>query len=154
MYKYLLELIKRRSKVQEKKNMSFERALDFDEWITFSENYKPMRVSLWLFYKSTENNCCLQLFSEFIQTQKRYPTSLDKICILTWKLIVISSQTFPCELNSQWTYFLQNISYPSLPLWDLSVEDYGHHYFVPTHHNLILQEGLLCKMCPKSSVMI
>ena len=103
-------------KSSRKKNMSFERALDFDQWITFSENYKPMRVSLWLFYKSTENNCCLQLFSEFIQTQKRYPTPLDKICILTWKLIVISSQTFPCELNSQRTYFLQNISYPSLSL--------------------------------------
>ena len=46
--KYLLELIKRRSKVQEK-NMSCERALNFDQWKTFSENYKPMRIWLWLF---------------------------------------------------------------------------------------------------------
>ena len=38
-----LELIKRRSKVHEK-NMSFERALNFDQWKTFSENYKSMRV--------------------------------------------------------------------------------------------------------------
>ena len=38
-----LELIKRRSKVQEK-NMSCERALNFDQRKTFSENYKPMRV--------------------------------------------------------------------------------------------------------------
>ena len=43
--KYLPELIKRRSKVQEK-NMSCERGLNFDQWKTFSENYKPMRV--WL----------------------------------------------------------------------------------------------------------
>ena len=42
--KCLLEL-KRRSKVQEK-NMSCERGLNFDQWKTFSENYKPMRV--WL----------------------------------------------------------------------------------------------------------
>ena len=81
--------IKRRSKVQEK-NMSCEQALDFDQWKTFSENNKPIRVM-----------ACLQIyqellslatfFSEFIQTQKRYPTSLDKMLILTWKLLVISS---------------------------------------------------------------
>ena len=97
--KYILELAKRRSKVQEK-NMSCERALNFDQWKTFSENYKPMRVWLWLVYKFTENYYPSRLFSEFIQTQKRYPTSLDKICILTWKLLVISSWNFPGELNS------------------------------------------------------
>ena len=73
--KYLFELIKRRSKIQEN-NMS-------------CENYKPMRVWLWLVYKFTENHCRFRLFSEFIQTQKRYPTSLDKIRILTWKLLFI-----------------------------------------------------------------
>ena len=39
----ILELIKRRSKVQGK-NMSQERALNFDQLKTFPENYKPMRV--------------------------------------------------------------------------------------------------------------
>ena len=67
------------SKPQEKK-MSCEHALNFDQWKIFSENYKPMRVRLWLVYKFTEN-----------QTQKRYPTSFDKVGILTWKLLVISS---------------------------------------------------------------
>ena len=38
-----LELIKRISKVQEK-NMSCERALNFDQLKTFSKNYKPIRV--------------------------------------------------------------------------------------------------------------
>ena len=56
-----LELIKRRSKVQEN-NMSCERALNFDQWKTFSENYKPMRVWLWLVYKFTENYCRSRLF--------------------------------------------------------------------------------------------
>ena len=42
-----------------------------------------MRVFLWLAYKFTESYCRLLLFSEFIQTQKRYPTSLEKISILT-----------------------------------------------------------------------
>ena len=49
-----LELIKRRSKVQQK-NMSCDCALNFDQWKAFSENYKPMRVWLWLVYKFTEN---------------------------------------------------------------------------------------------------
>ena len=85
-----LELIKRRSKFQEK-NMSCERVLNFHQWKTFSENCQPMRVCLWFVYKFTENFCHSRLFSEFIQTQKRYPTSLDKLHILTWKLLVISS---------------------------------------------------------------
>ena len=42
MYKYLLELIKIRSEFKE--NMSRERALNFDQWKLFSENYKPLRV--------------------------------------------------------------------------------------------------------------
>ena len=83
------QLIKRRSKVQEK-IMSCERALNFDQWKTFSENYNPMRVWLWHVYKFTDNGQIYQLFSEFIQTQKRYPTSLDKMGNLTWKLLIIS----------------------------------------------------------------
>ena len=87
--KYLLELIKRGSKVQEK-NMSCEHGLNFDQWKTFSDNSKPVRVQLWFVTKFTENYCCLQLFSEFIQTQ-RYPISLDKICMLSRKLLFVSS---------------------------------------------------------------
>ena len=89
--KYLLELIKRRSKVQEKniKEYCLECGLNCDQWRKFSENYMPMRVWLWLVYKFTENYCRLRLFSEFIQTQKRYPTFFDKIRILTWKLLAI-----------------------------------------------------------------
>ena len=98
MYKYLLELIKRRSKVQGK-NTSCERPLNFDQLKRFCENYKPIRVWIWLVYKFTENDCHLWSFSEFIQTRKMYPTYLDKIIVLTWKLLVISSQNFPCELN-------------------------------------------------------
>ena len=85
-----LELIKRRSKVQEK-NMWCERALNFDQWKTFSENCKPMRAWLWLVYKFTKNCQTYRLFSEFIRTNKRYPISLDKIRILTRKLLLISS---------------------------------------------------------------
>ena len=82
----------------------------------FGKLYKPIRVWLWLVYKFNENNYCLRLFFKFIQTQKRYPTSLDKISILTWKLLIILSQNFSCELNSQRTYSLQNISSMSLLL--------------------------------------
>ena len=65
--------------------MSSERALNFDQWKTFSEDYKPMKVWLWpikvwlwLVYKFTEKYCRSRLFSEFIQTPKWYPTSLDQ----------------------------------------------------------------------------
>ena len=98
--KYLLDLLKRRSKLQEE-NMSCERALNFDQWKAFLKNYKPITAWLSLAYKFTENICRSRLFFEFIHTQKRYPTSLDKISILTWKLFVIPSQNFSCELNSQ-----------------------------------------------------
>ena len=77
MYRNLQEFIKRKSKIQEK-NMSCQHALNFDQWKTFSENYKLIRAWLWLFYKFTDNNCRLRLFSVFIQTQKSYPISLDK----------------------------------------------------------------------------
>ena len=66
-----LELIKRRSKVQEK-NMSCKHALNFDQWKTFSENYKPMRFWLWFVYKFTENCQIYRLFSKLIQIKKRY----------------------------------------------------------------------------------
>ena len=90
IFTYNISLNKRRSKVQEK-NMSCECALNFDQWKTFSENFKPMRVWLWLVYKIYRELLLLATFSKFIQTQKRCPTSLGKICILFWKLLVISS---------------------------------------------------------------
>ena len=94
-----LELIKRRSKVQEK-NMSCERALNFDQWKTFSENYKPMRVWLWLVYKFTENCQIYRLFPELIQTKKRYPPSLDKIRILTlWNYLSSQAKIFLVNLT-------------------------------------------------------
>ena len=86
---YLLELFKRRSKVQER-NMSCERVLNFEPWKTFPKNVSQWEF-LWLVYNFIENYCRLRIFTEFIQTQKRYPTSLNKIRILTWKLIFISS---------------------------------------------------------------
>ena len=50
--KYLLELIKRKSKVH-KKNVSREIGLNFAQSKTFSENYKLITVTLWLVYKIT-----------------------------------------------------------------------------------------------------
>ena len=94
--KYLLELNKSRSKVQEN-IISCERILRFAMFWpmkNISQNYKPIRVRLWLVYNFTENNCCLRLFTGFIQTQEKHPTSPDKISILTWKLLFISSQIF------------------------------------------------------------
>ena len=91
---------------------------------------KTIRVWLWLAYKFTENDCRLQLFLEFIQTRNRYPTYLDKISVLTWKQLVISSQNFPCNLNSQITFSLQDISYPSPRLWKYKLVSKGTDGFV------------------------
>ena len=81
--------------------MSCESALNLDQWKPFSENYKPMRVWLWLVYKFTENCQIYLLFSEFIQTKKRYPTSLDKIRIPTMILLVnlTLKELAPCWMS-------------------------------------------------------
>ena len=80
--KYLLELMKWRSKVHQK-NMSREKASDLDQWTLFSENYKPISVWLWFASKITETNCLSRTFAEFIQNQKRYPVSFDKVSVPT-----------------------------------------------------------------------
>ena len=64
--KDLLEFIKRKAKAHQR-NISRERSLDFDQWKRFSENYAPIRACIWLVYKIAANNCCSQLFVEFIQ---------------------------------------------------------------------------------------
>ena len=102
LFTYNISLNKRRSKVQ-KKNMSCERALIFDQWKTFSENYKPMRVWLWLVYKFNENYCRSRLFSDFIQTQKKYPTS--------WQNTYPNLKT-TCHIKLKfflWTKLLENL---------------------------------------------
>ena len=40
-----------------------------------------------------------EFMSSFMSSFKRYPTSLEKISILTWRLLVMSSQKFSCKLN-------------------------------------------------------
>ena len=62
-----------------------------------------MRVWLLLVYKFTENYCCLQLFSEFIQTQKRYPTS--------WQYMYPNLKTMCCiKLKFfLWSKLLENL---------------------------------------------
>ena len=82
--------------------MSCERALSFDRsktknlWLPFMDGVQlfqgyrsttrrslsfslSLRVLLWHVYKFLKNNCCMRLFSEFIQIQKRNPASIDKI---------------------------------------------------------------------------
>ena len=63
--------------------MSCECALVFDQWA----NENLAMAGLQIFRQLLS----LATFSEFIQTQKSYRTPLDKMRILTWKLLVISS---------------------------------------------------------------
>ena len=112
--------------------MSCGRTLNFDQWKTFSGNYKPTRVWLWLVYKFTKNYCHLRLFFAFIQTQKRYPTSLDKIPLLT-KLenhlscqakIVLVNLT-PRELTPHKISHICHCNIKGWYLWDALM---GSHY--------------------------
>ena len=77
----------------------------------FKKKKKNNRSLIMANYKLIKNNCCLRVF-----IQKRYHTFLDKISILTWRLLVISSQNFSCELNSFRTFSLRIISYILLQL--------------------------------------
>ena len=95
--------------------MSRELILNFNQWKIFYLKYKPIRVSLWLAYKITENNWGSRLFAELIQTWKKYPTSFDKISTLTWRLLVISRQFFSFELcvsitSSLWNVYCRNLN--------------------------------------------
>ena len=91
---YLLELIKRRSKVQ--KNMSWKRALNFDQWKKFSANYKPVRVWVCLVYKFTENHCCLSSLSSFklkrviLPLLKKYASYLEKYVSYQAKIFLVN----------------------------------------------------------------
>ena len=102
--KHLLEL----SKVHQK-NISSERALNFEESKRFSKT-NSIRFWLWPVCNITENSCCLRLFVDFIQTQKRYPISLTEISIRSWGVLVISRQNISFELNPLRSFFLRNIS--------------------------------------------
>ena len=86
-----------------KKNMSCERALNFDQWKTISENYEPVRVWLWLVYKFTYNYCRLRLFSKFIQTQE--------VSYLSWPNMYPNMKTtFHIKLKFfMWTKLLENL---------------------------------------------
>ena len=90
---------------------------NFHQWKTSSENYEPIRVWLWLVYRFTKNYCRLQLFSEFIQTQKRY------ISYLYWqnRYPILKTTCHIKLIFFLWTkllesLLLQNISYLSLRL--------------------------------------
>ena len=50
--------------------MSCECALNFDQWETFSKNYKPMWVWLWLVYKFTEKLLSLMIFLRVCSNSK------------------------------------------------------------------------------------
>ena len=59
--KYLVELIKRRSKFYEK-NMSRDCASNFDQWKRFSGNYEPIRDWFWFVNKITAKRLSLLSF--------------------------------------------------------------------------------------------
>ena len=106
--KYLLQLTKRRSKVQEK-NMSCD-ALNFDQWKTLSENYKLMRDGLFT------NSLRIIVACDFSPSLFK----LKELSYLSWQNTYPNLKT-ACHTKLKFfpstrilTYFLQNISYLSL----------------------------------------
>ena len=96
--KYPTELIKRRSKVQEK-NMSCERALNFDQWKTSSKNYRPMRFWFWLTNLSRIIIACDFSPSSF-RLKRSILSPLTKT-YLNLKTVCHVKLNFSCKLNSQ-----------------------------------------------------
>ena len=81
--KYLLEL----SKEDQSSSKYYVTCKDLKFWpkITFSKNYEPITVWLRFVYKIT-------IFVGFIQTQKSYPTSFDKV-ITPWEISQFRPET-------------------------------------------------------------
>ena len=97
--KYLLELIKRRPKVQEQ-NMPFERGLNFDQWKTFSENYKQWEFDYGLF----TNLLRIIVACDF------WPTS-EELSYLSWQNTCFNLSS-TCHIKLKfflWTKLLQNL---------------------------------------------
>ena len=103
MFSYNIYLNKRRSKVLEK-NMSCECALNFDQWKKFSENYKLMRVWLWLVYKT-----CWELFS--LVTFLQVHSNSKEVSYLSWQNTYLNLKT-TCHIKLKfflWTKLLGNL---------------------------------------------
>ena len=63
-------------KVHEK-YMSPEHALNFNQWKTFSENCKLMRVGLWLVYKGTKKSCGSGFLLSLFKLKRVYSNSKE-----------------------------------------------------------------------------
>ena len=57
----------------------------------YKENIRQSEFDHGLFTNLLRVIVVCYFFSEFIQSQKRYPTTLDAISVLTWKVLLISS---------------------------------------------------------------
>ena len=100
-YTISLELFKRRSKVQKKE--CHERALNFGQWKTFSENYKPMRVWLSLVYKICHKLLSLATFLPIHSNSKEVSYHPEQNLYPNLKTI--------CHIKSKfflWTKLLEN----------------------------------------------
>ena len=84
--------------------MLCERAVNFGQWKTFSENYKPMRVWLWLVYKFTENYYPLTNFV-------RDHSNSKEVSYLSWQNTYHNLKT-ACHIKLKfflWTKLLENL---------------------------------------------
>ena len=122
-----------------------------------------MIVWLWLVYKFTKNYCHLRLFSEFIQTQKRYPTfswqngypNLKTTCHNQAKIFIVNlSHMFClCRLAQAWKYHCAK----NVRIWSF----YGPYFptFVPEKLQIrtlfrqcIIRAGVTRKKIPEKSI--
>ena len=118
--KYPTELIKRRSKVQEK-NMSCERALNFDQWKTSSKNYRPMKNNFDQWKTSSKNYRPMRFWfwltnlsriiiaCDFSPSSFRLKRSILSPLTKTYlnlKTVCHVKLNFSCKLNSQKNWLL------------------------------------------------
>ena len=91
-------------KSSRKEYESCEYPLNFDQWKTFSKNYKPMIVWLWLVYKIYQE---LPLLGTFFQVH----SNLKEVSYLFWQNIYPDLKT-TCHIKLiffLWTKLLDNL---------------------------------------------
>ena len=141
--------------------MSCKRALNFDQWKTFSENYKPMMIWLWLFYKFTENYCRLWFIFKFIRkrlwnasfffswyysSQRAYMLLLGRTLIFHCLKNIIK---FVGKHNS--TYLSTNAQSVD---WALTIQLHNYHGFLPLIQSFFPRFWYLHHLCRSEFLMV
>ena len=125
-FTYNISLMQRETKFQikclpqffkEDQKLSKVYVMSAFEISTYGKHFTKAINQQGLLFTNCREKLSFTTFRRVYSNQNRYPISLDKISILTGRLLVISSQNFSSELNFSGNYFLRGMSYLSLRIY-------------------------------------